>query len=44
MKIGEGLTTVKNVDCTFAEAVEVLEKELLGNFKVKWPLIKVLGT
>ena len=40
--MGEGLTTVKNIGCTFAEAVELLEHELLGNFKAKWPLIKIL--
>ena len=42
MKVGEGLTRIKNVGCQLSEAVQLIEDQLLGSYKSKWPLIKIL--
>ena len=42
MKAGEGLTKLRNVNCSLSEAVHEMEEELFGSFKSHWPLIKIL--
>ena len=34
MKTGEGLTRIKGLDCTFLDAIDTMESEILGSYSI----------